>query len=95
MIGCCYLRRRAEAQRLQRSHPDLVLADIVPLAGRISGGSLSGHAAAASRVQRNSVPSAQMRCMTMANLRATATTARRMPRGTRSNTSSAHFQMAR
>jgi hypothetical protein len=41
---------------------------------------LAGHAAASSRVQRNSVPSDQMRCMTMESLRATATTARRMPR---------------
>jgi hypothetical protein len=30
MIEGCYLLRRAEAQRLQRSHLNLVLADIIP-----------------------------------------------------------------
>ncbi len=38
------------------------------------------HAAAASRVQRNSVPSTQMRCMITANRRASATMALFMPR---------------
>jgi len=38
------------------------------------------HAAAASRVQRNSVPSTQMRCMITANRRARATTAFFIPR---------------
>ena len=38
------------------------------------------HAAAASRVQRNSVPSTQMRCMITANRRASATIAFFIPR---------------
>ena len=40
----------------------------------------SPHAAAASRVQRNSVPSTQMRCMITANRRAKATIAFLIPR---------------
>jgi hypothetical protein len=36
MIEGCYLLRRAEAQRLQRSHPNLVLADIYRRVWRIS-----------------------------------------------------------
>ena len=36
--------------------------------------------AASSFVHRNSVPSAQMRCISTASLRETATTARRIPR---------------
>ena len=38
------------------------------------------HAAASSRIQRNSVPSAQMRCMITANRRASATIAFFIPR---------------
>ena len=55
-------------------------------AGWISGFLLSGlilrgsHAAATSRVHRNSVPSTQMRCMITANRRASATIAFFIPR---------------
>ena len=49
----------------------------VLLSGLILHGS---HAAAASRVQRNSVPSTQMRCMITANRRARATIAFLSPR---------------
>lgn len=41
MIEGCYLLRRAEAQRLQRSHLDLVLADIIPPAWRVSEAEVS------------------------------------------------------
>lgn len=52
-----------------------------PCGGAGAGRAGSGHhAVASSRVQRNSVPSAQMRCMTIASLRATATMALRSPR---------------
>jgi len=50
---------------------------------RLFGGSaelLIDHAVASSRVHRNSLPSAQIRCITIANFRAAATTARRRPR---------------
>jgi hypothetical protein len=68
------------AQRLQRSHLDLVpagrlfrlTAELVMLKSRSCD--------RLSRDQRNSLPSAQMRCMIIASLRATATTARLRPR---------------
>ena len=60
--------------------------DTIPLLGGarvflLSHSILHGpHAAATSRVQRNSVPSTQMRCMITANRRASATIAFFMPR---------------
>ena len=54
---------------------------LVELEFLLSGLILHGsHAAAASRVQRNSVPSTQMRCMITANRRARATIALLSPR---------------
>ncbi len=60
--------------------------DIIPPLGGARSFLLSSlilhgrHAAAASRVQRNSVPSTQMRCMITANRRASATIAFFIPR---------------
>ena len=69
-------------QSLQRSHFNRSLQDTIPPGGgfRVSSvpPAVVAHAStAASRCQRYSVPSVQMRCISTASLRATATAARR------------------
>ena len=76
---------RTCVQSLQRSHFNRSLRDTIPPAGRFRVSSVPpavvAHAStAASRCQRYSVPSAQIRCISTASLRATATAARRRPR---------------
>jgi hypothetical protein len=51
MFEGCYLLRRAEAQRLQRSHLNLVLADIIPpCLADLRGVRSAAHAVASLRV---------------------------------------------
>ena len=76
---------RSCAQSLQRSHFNRSLRDTIPPVGgfRVSSvpPAVIAHAStAASRCQRYSVPAAQIRCISTASLRATATAARRRPR---------------
>ena len=77
----CNLRMRTCTQSLQRSHFNRSLRDTIPPAGGFRVSSVPPavivHAStAAARCQRYSVPSAQIRCISTASLRATATTAR-------------------
>jgi len=75
------IRPEGRVQDVMRSRPNLVPAGHRSPSGETLGDLLYGYAAAGAavslRLQRNSLPSAHMRCRITASLRATATVARR------------------
>src|SRR5713101_914947 len=86
LLGGLAVRRTAGSSGSTNSPHPSSREGHLSTAGWISGFLLSGlilrasHAAATSRVHRNSVPSTQMRCMITANRRASATIAFFIPR---------------